>query len=62
MTKEAIIKALELCENGDQMLQFLEGLSDYQQQSWITLMGGKKCPFFAIIDKDYAFFILKKVF
>ena len=48
MTKEAIIKALELCENGDQMLQFLEGLSDYQQQSWITLMGVKNPLFYVI--------------
>jgi hypothetical protein len=53
MTKQAIINALELCENGEQMLQFLEGLSDYQQQSWISLTlclrqhyGGTKCPLF----------------
>ena len=25
-------------------------------------MGGKKPPFFAIIDKDYAFFILKRFY
>ena len=61
MTKEAIIKALELCDNGEQMLQFLEGLSDYQQQSWITLWGAQNAPFLCHIDKDYAFFILKKV-
>ena len=48
MTKEAIIKALELCENGEQMLQFLEGLSDYQQQSWITTMGVKNPLFYVI--------------
>ena len=48
MTKQAIINALELCENGEQMLQFLEGLSDYQQQSWITLWGHKMPPFYVI--------------
>jgi hypothetical protein len=33
MTKQAIINALNLCENGNQILQFLEGLTDYQQES-----------------------------
>jgi hypothetical protein len=61
MTKQAIINALDLCENGNQILQFLEGLTDYQQESWITLKGGQKPPFLCHIDKDYAFFILKKV-
>tara|TARA_B100000003_G_scaffold39681_1_gene33835 strand:+ start:347 stop:493 length:147 start_codon:yes stop_codon:yes gene_type:complete len=32
MTKQAIIKALDLCENGNQMLQFIEGLNDYQNE------------------------------
>ena len=77
MTKQAIIKALDLCENGNQMLQFIEGLNDYQNEViqsdavsfsgepvtfWIYWKGAQNAPFLCHIDKDYAFFILKKVF
>ena len=77
MTKEAIINALDLCENGNQMLQFIEGLNDYQNEViqsdavsfsgepvtfWIYWKGAQNAPFLCHIDKDYAFFILKKVF
>ena len=33
MSKEVILNALNLCENGNQMLQFIEGLSDYQKEA-----------------------------
>ena len=32
MSKEVILNVLNTCENGNQMLQFLEGLSDYQNE------------------------------
>ena len=49
-------------ENINDCAEYFASISAWSAVLRITLRGGKKPPFFVLIDKDYAFFVLKKVF
>ena len=72
-----MIGMLKVANNGNEMLQILDAITDTKEEVissdavdfsgqpvnfWYKRRGAKKHPFFTQIYKDYAFFVLKKVF